>query len=111
VRGIVGHACGWNMHVFLILPFTLFFAIFEGVYVSSILKKVPQGGWCPFQIATILVILVVWNMHVFLILPFTLFFAIFEGFYLSSVLTKVPQGGWCPFVIATIFLTIMFSWK
>jgi len=43
----------WNMHVFLILPFTLFFAIFEGVYLSSVLNKVPLGDWCPFVIATI----------------------------------------------------------
>jgi len=52
----------WNMHVLLILPFTLFFAIFEGVYLSSVLNKVPQGGWCPFLIAAIfLTIMFSWN--------------------------------------------------
>lgn len=52
----------WNMHVFLILPFTVFFGLLEGTYLSSVLNKVPQGGWCPFLIAGIFMITMFsWN--------------------------------------------------
>lgn len=52
----------WNMHVFLILPFTVFFGLLEGIYLSSVLNKVPQGGWCPFLIAGVfLTIMFSWN--------------------------------------------------
>ncbi|KAH9303016.1 hypothetical protein KI387_014599, partial [Taxus chinensis] len=52
----------WNMHFLLILPFLIVFGLIEGVYLSSVLNKVPQGGWVPFAIsAFFLIIMFSWN--------------------------------------------------
>lgn len=52
----------WNMHPLLILPFLLVFGLIEGVYLSAVLNKVPQGGWVPFVIAAFFVVIMFsWN--------------------------------------------------
>lgn len=52
----------WNLHISLILPFLTFYFVIEGIYLTSVLNKVPQGGWAPFVIAAFfLVIMFSWN--------------------------------------------------
>ncbi|GLJ23161.1 hypothetical protein SUGI_0437320 [Cryptomeria japonica] len=52
----------WNMHFLLILPFLIVFGLIEGVYLSAVLNKVPQGGWVPFVISAFFVVIMFsWN--------------------------------------------------
>ncbi|GLJ23160.1 hypothetical protein SUGI_0437300 [Cryptomeria japonica] len=52
----------WNMHFLLVLPFLIVYGLIEGVYLSAVLNKVPQGGWVPFSIAGVfLIIMFSWN--------------------------------------------------
>ncbi|KAH9321086.1 hypothetical protein KI387_015725 [Taxus chinensis] len=52
----------WNLHILLILPFFIIFTLIEGVYLSSVLNKVPQGGWVPFVISALfMTIMFSWN--------------------------------------------------
>lgn len=52
----------WDWPLLLVVAFFTFFGIIEGVYLTSVLKKVPQGGWVPFAIsAFFLVIMISWN--------------------------------------------------
>ncbi|GLJ23292.1 hypothetical protein SUGI_0440650 [Cryptomeria japonica] len=52
----------WNIHISLILPFFIVFFLIEGIYLSSLLNKVPQGGWAPFLISVFfLIIMFFWN--------------------------------------------------
>ena len=42
--------------------FFTFFSITEGIYVSSVLTKVPHGGWFPLAVSVVLaVIMFSWN--------------------------------------------------
>lgn len=41
----------WDTNVFLVGIFLAVFLIFEGSYMTSLLNKIPQGGWVPFAIA------------------------------------------------------------
>lgn len=44
----------WRTPLFLVgLYFTVFFVV-EGVYVSAVFTKIPEGGWFPFAISIIL---------------------------------------------------------
>ncbi|GLJ12812.1 hypothetical protein SUGI_0198230 [Cryptomeria japonica] len=52
----------WNLHISLIIPFFIVYFVIEGIYLSSVLNKVPQGGWAPFVIsAFFLIIMFSWN--------------------------------------------------
>lgn len=41
----------WETALPFVIAFFLAYGIFEGVYVSAVLSKVPQGGWLPFLVA------------------------------------------------------------
>ncbi|CAK9138454.1 unnamed protein product [Ilex paraguariensis] len=41
----------WNTHVLLILTFFVPYILIEGVFMTSLLTKIPQGGWVPFAIS------------------------------------------------------------
>ncbi|KAL6956690.1 Potassium transporter, partial [Sarracenia purpurea var. burkii] len=41
----------WDTNIFLICGFLVTFVTIEGVYMTSLLNKVPQGGWVPFAIS------------------------------------------------------------
>ncbi|XP_017702526.2 potassium transporter 26-like [Phoenix dactylifera] len=52
----------WETNVFLVLLFLMVFIGIEGVYMTSLLHKVSQGGWVPFAIsAFFLVITLSWT--------------------------------------------------
>lgn len=52
----------WNWPWPLALAFFCLFGLLEGVYLTSVLYKVPQGGWVPFAIsAFFLLIMFSWN--------------------------------------------------
>ncbi|XP_077230709.1 putative potassium transporter 17 [Tasmannia lanceolata] len=44
----------WKTPVLLVGSFFIIFFILEGVYVSAVFTKIPQGGWVPFAISIIL---------------------------------------------------------
>lgn len=47
----------WRTPPVLVALYFIVFFIMEGVYVSSVLTKLPQGGWIPFAISVILAII------------------------------------------------------
>ncbi|KAF9602038.1 hypothetical protein IFM89_024795 [Coptis chinensis] len=47
----------WQTNVALILLFFAVFIFIEGIFMTSLLRKVPQGGWVPFAIATFFLII------------------------------------------------------
>ncbi|URE35025.1 Potassium transporter [Musa troglodytarum] len=52
----------WQNSVTFALLFLIFFGSIEGAYLSSSLIKVPQGGWVPFVLSFIfMVIMYVWH--------------------------------------------------
>lgn len=52
----------WDTHFLLILAFFVPLIAVEGVFVSSLLNKIPQGGWVPFAISSFfLVIMLSWT--------------------------------------------------
>eukprot|EP00271_Cylindrocystis_brebissonii_P019849 TRINITY_DN6289_c1_g1_i1.p1 TRINITY_DN6289_c1_g1~~TRINITY_DN6289_c1_g1_i1.p1 ORF type:complete len:903 (-),score=186.41 TRINITY_DN6289_c1_g1_i1:528-3119(-) len=52
----------WEWRVQPVICFWLFFAVLEGVNLSATLDKVPQGGWFPIVMATILLsIMYTWH--------------------------------------------------
>ncbi|XP_047327024.1 potassium transporter 26-like [Impatiens glandulifera] len=52
----------WDTNVFLIASFFIPFVILEGIFMVSLLNKIPQGGWAPFAIsAFFLVIMLSWT--------------------------------------------------
>lgn len=53
----------WQTAWPIILFFFIFFISIEGVYISAVLNKVPQGGWVPFAIAAVfLSLMLTWNL-------------------------------------------------
>mgnify|MGYP002775591846 CR=1 FL=1 len=51
----------WKLPLPIILCFFCTFGFIEGVYLTSVLNKVPQGGWVPFAIAFFfLIIMISW---------------------------------------------------
>ncbi|XP_031095405.1 potassium transporter 26-like [Ipomoea triloba] len=44
----------WNTNILLILGFFLPYILIEGFFMTSLLRKIPQGGWVPFAISVIL---------------------------------------------------------
>nr|XP_010906450.1 potassium transporter 26 [Elaeis guineensis] len=52
----------WETNIFFISLFLMVFITIEGVYMTSLLHKVPQGGWVPFaNSAFFLVITLSWT--------------------------------------------------
>lgn len=52
----------WQKNILLAVAFLLFFGFIEGVYLSSALIKVPQGGWISLVLSVIfMVIMFVWQ--------------------------------------------------
>ncbi|GLT68739.1 hypothetical protein SLA2020_409440 [Shorea laevis] len=52
----------WQKSILLAATFLLFFWFIEGVYLSSALTKVPQGGWVPLVLAIFfMLIMFVWH--------------------------------------------------
>lgn len=52
----------WRTPLPAVLLFFTCFSIMEGIYVSSVLIKVPHGGWLPFAVSIVLaVIMFSWN--------------------------------------------------
>ena len=52
----------WRIHFVIVLFFFLVFAALDGVYMSSVLTKVPEGAWFTLMLAVILsTIFVVWR--------------------------------------------------
>ncbi|XP_052191287.1 potassium transporter 4-like [Diospyros lotus] len=52
----------WQRSILLAATFLLFFGFIEGVYLSSALMKVPQGGWVSLVLAFIfMIIMFVWQ--------------------------------------------------
>ncbi|KAA8533652.1 hypothetical protein F0562_030914 [Nyssa sinensis] len=52
----------WDINFLLVCCFFLPFIIIEGIYMTSLLNKIPQGGWVPFAIsAFFLVIMLSWT--------------------------------------------------
>ncbi|KAL3509495.1 hypothetical protein ACH5RR_028896 [Cinchona calisaya] len=52
----------WETKFPIILAFFVPFLFVEGVYMTSLLRKIPQGGWVPFAIsAFFLVIMMSWT--------------------------------------------------
>ncbi|KAF3430997.1 hypothetical protein FNV43_RR25727 [Rhamnella rubrinervis] len=44
----------WRTHILLVALYFIVFFVMEGVYVSAVITKVPEGGWIPFAISFIL---------------------------------------------------------
>lgn len=44
----------WRTHVLLVALFFCVFFVLEGVYVSALMVKIPEGGWLPFLVSLIL---------------------------------------------------------
>lgn len=44
----------WRTHILLVALYFSVFFVMEGVYVSAVITKVPEGGWIPFAISFIL---------------------------------------------------------
>lgn len=52
----------WDLNILLILAFFVPFIFIEGVFMTSLLSKIPQGGWAPFAIsAFFLIIMLSWT--------------------------------------------------
>ncbi|XP_060211966.1 potassium transporter 26-like [Lycium barbarum] len=52
----------WKTNIILILAFFLPYIIIEGCFMTSLLNKIPQGGWVPFAIsAFFLTIMLSWT--------------------------------------------------
>ncbi|XP_021297835.1 potassium transporter 4 [Herrania umbratica] len=52
----------WQKSVLLAAMFLLFFWFAEGVYLSAALTKVPQGGWVPFVLSIIfMMVMYIWH--------------------------------------------------
>jgi KUP system potassium uptake protein len=52
----------WRIHPLIVLPGFLIFALFDGLYVSSALTKIPNGAWSTLMMAIILAsVALVWR--------------------------------------------------
>ncbi|KAG8381179.1 hypothetical protein BUALT_Bualt06G0095400 [Buddleja alternifolia] len=52
----------WKTNVLLVLGFFLPYLLIESIFMTSLLKKIPQGGWVPFAISAIfLTIMLSWT--------------------------------------------------
>lgn len=52
----------WRLHALIVLAFFLVFGTMDGVYLSAVLTKVPQGAWFTLMLAFILsTIFILWR--------------------------------------------------
>ncbi|OIV90050.1 hypothetical protein TanjilG_21182 [Lupinus angustifolius] len=52
----------WRKNVMLAMTFLLFFWAIEGMYLSAVIMKVPQGGWVPLVLSCFfMVVMYVWH--------------------------------------------------
>ena len=52
----------WRWNIFLSLAFLLFFGLIDGAYLTSALRKVPQGAWFTILVAVVLsTVMYVWR--------------------------------------------------
>lgn len=52
----------WDLNFLLILAFFVPFILIEGIFMTSLLSKIPQGGWAPFAISFFfLIIMLSWT--------------------------------------------------
>ncbi|CAI9092363.1 OLC1v1027580C1 [Oldenlandia corymbosa var. corymbosa] len=52
----------WNANVFLVLCFFVPYILIESIFMTSLLNKIPQGGWVPFAISAILLtVMLTWT--------------------------------------------------
>lgn len=47
----------WRTPFLLVALYFIVFFVMEGVYVSAVLTKIPEGGWIPFAISLILAVI------------------------------------------------------
>ncbi|KAI5082921.1 hypothetical protein GOP47_0002664 [Adiantum capillus-veneris] len=47
----------WRTPIWLVTLFLVVFGLIEGVYMSAVVTKIPQGGWLPFAVSILLVII------------------------------------------------------
>ncbi|KAH9324656.1 hypothetical protein KI387_004834 [Taxus chinensis] len=47
----------WNTHILLVLAFLVVFGFIEGVFMVAAMDKVSKGGWVPFGIAALLLVI------------------------------------------------------
>ncbi|MCO5587762.1 hypothetical protein L7F22_041714 [Adiantum nelumboides] len=47
----------WRTPILLVILFLTVFGLIEGVYMSAVVTKIPQGGWLPFAVSILLVII------------------------------------------------------
>ncbi|KAL6972041.1 Potassium transporter [Sarracenia purpurea var. burkii] len=53
----------WDTNFFLICGFFITFLTIEGVFMTSLLNKIPQGGWVPFAISVFFLIMMLSWMY------------------------------------------------
>ena len=52
----------WRLHIGIVLAFFLIFGTLDGLYLSAVLTKVPQGAWFTLLLAFILsTIFILWR--------------------------------------------------
>ncbi|KAI7858889.1 potassium transporter-domain-containing protein [Circinella umbellata] len=52
----------WRWNIFLSLAFLLFFGLIDGAYLTSALRKVPQGAWFTILVAVVLsTVMYIWR--------------------------------------------------
>ncbi|KAJ7544285.1 hypothetical protein O6H91_09G072700 [Diphasiastrum complanatum] len=52
----------WQIPLILALSFLGLFGFIEGIYMTAVLVKIPQGGWLPFAVSFVLVtVMLSWN--------------------------------------------------
>src|SRR4051794_3031521 len=52
----------WRLPVYIVLPVFIIFALWDGMFLSAALSKVPHGAWVTLMIAVVLTLLfVLWR--------------------------------------------------
>lgn len=52
----------WKTNIFVILAFFIPYMLIEIIFMTSLLKKIPQGGWVPFAISAVfLTVMLSWT--------------------------------------------------
>ncbi|CAI9117926.1 OLC1v1019418C1 [Oldenlandia corymbosa var. corymbosa] len=52
----------WNYSILFVLAFFVPYILIEGIFMTSLLNKIPQGGWVPFAISVFLgTIMLAWR--------------------------------------------------
>ena len=52
----------WKMNAVVVLGFFVPYVVMEGAFMTSLLQKIPQGGWVPFAISALfMVVMMSWK--------------------------------------------------